>query len=348
MTIDHLPSPLNRYTQESLGFVSAAEGFVFLSGYVAGLTYTRALVQRGAPMVWRRALRRAGQIYGYHLAIFAVVFGLVKLFGVPSGFGAWRPLMELRWLTALLLGASLLCQPKFMDILPMYCMFLVVMPLLLLCLQRKKLWLFWGCAWVVWALAQCGAWNLLAGGLSGRWPVMLGDFDFPAWQLLFVAGLWFGFCRANSPEAAPSHRLTMLAAATVAALCFLVRHGFLLEDFRVQFGDLVSKRALGPLRILNFAAVGALVSFRAIWGERWFWVRWLAYLGRNSLQVFSVHILAVSLIFIGCPGLEESSGCFQLAMVAVALTSLYSAALVRETWRKPATGLPTGDHPGSQ
>src|SRR6266850_5514249 len=39
ITIDHLPSAFAAFTYQSLGFVSAAEGFVFLSGYVAGMVY---------------------------------------------------------------------------------------------------------------------------------------------------------------------------------------------------------------------------------------------------------------------------------------------------------------------
>jgi hypothetical protein len=37
MTVDHLPiNPLFRFTNQTLGFVSAAEGFVFISGVVSG------------------------------------------------------------------------------------------------------------------------------------------------------------------------------------------------------------------------------------------------------------------------------------------------------------------------
>src|SRR5580693_1644014 len=42
MTVDHLPLTLVRkFTWQTFGFFSAAEGFVFLSGLVSGLVYGR-------------------------------------------------------------------------------------------------------------------------------------------------------------------------------------------------------------------------------------------------------------------------------------------------------------------
>ncbi len=41
MTINHLSGPLHAYSFETLGFVSSAEGFVFISGIVAGMVYGR-------------------------------------------------------------------------------------------------------------------------------------------------------------------------------------------------------------------------------------------------------------------------------------------------------------------
>ena len=48
MAINHLPSDLRVITDEGVGIVSSAEGFVFLSGVLAGFVYTRRLWREGA------------------------------------------------------------------------------------------------------------------------------------------------------------------------------------------------------------------------------------------------------------------------------------------------------------
>jgi hypothetical protein len=48
ITIDHLPhDPFEKFTWQTFGFVSAAEGFVFLSGLVSGIVYGRVAIREG-------------------------------------------------------------------------------------------------------------------------------------------------------------------------------------------------------------------------------------------------------------------------------------------------------------
>jgi hypothetical protein len=63
MTVDHLPVSLAKFTWQTFGFISAAEGFVFLSGLVAGLVYGRVAITKGVAAVRQRALRRALTLY---------------------------------------------------------------------------------------------------------------------------------------------------------------------------------------------------------------------------------------------------------------------------------------------
>src|SRR5262249_2044243 len=51
------------FTYERLGSVSAAEGFVFLSGMVVGLVYLPMLQQQGFKVMAKRVWRRATHIY---------------------------------------------------------------------------------------------------------------------------------------------------------------------------------------------------------------------------------------------------------------------------------------------
>lgn len=62
MTLNHLGGPLHAYSFQTLGFFSSAEGFVFISGVVAGLVYGRIGLKQGSPAVTNRTLRRARDI----------------------------------------------------------------------------------------------------------------------------------------------------------------------------------------------------------------------------------------------------------------------------------------------
>ena len=68
ITINHLGSPLSLYTYQPFGFYSAAEGFVFLSGVVAGLVYAH-YAQFGKGSLWKKAFIRARDIYVVHILL---------------------------------------------------------------------------------------------------------------------------------------------------------------------------------------------------------------------------------------------------------------------------------------
>src|SRR6266850_2674865 len=74
MLVDHLPIlfpgmlPLFAWVFECAGYVSVAEGFVFLSGYITGLVYTRVAHESGAVVLWRKAILRALVIYAKYIA----------------------------------------------------------------------------------------------------------------------------------------------------------------------------------------------------------------------------------------------------------------------------------------
>jgi len=69
-----------------LGYVSAAEGFVFLSGFTFALVSAR--YGSGAEFLWHKASARALLIYCYHLIMIisvAVVFWLVPPYRLSAG-----------------------------------------------------------------------------------------------------------------------------------------------------------------------------------------------------------------------------------------------------------------------
>ena len=88
MTIDHLPGLFRLYSYEALGFASAAEGFVFLSGFVAAMVYGR----EADPLRCRTTvLARVRKIYKYHLVLLFGILALALL--IPEYSEGWT-----RWL----------------------------------------------------------------------------------------------------------------------------------------------------------------------------------------------------------------------------------------------------------
>ncbi|HEU0198302.1 MAG TPA: OpgC domain-containing protein, partial [Nevskiaceae bacterium] len=133
MALTHLPTAASRWSSQPLGFVSNAEGFVFLSAFLVGVIYRRPALESlravGTPM-WRRTL----QLYRYQLLTLAFAFTI----GAWLALAGQRPGVSnlLDWylahpVRALLQGALLIYQPPLMDILPIYILFLAATPLLL-------------------------------------------------------------------------------------------------------------------------------------------------------------------------------------------------------------------------
>src|ERR1700738_3360476 len=71
MTLTHLPTRLSNLVNQPFGFVSSAEGFVFLSAMLVATLYIHQGAENSDGVrskLWKRALR----IYGYHLIMLAM------------------------------------------------------------------------------------------------------------------------------------------------------------------------------------------------------------------------------------------------------------------------------------
>jgi len=82
MTLDHLGGPIKKITFQPLGFVSAAAGFIYLSGFVYGLVYTRKYQGSDFRTIRVKSQRRAAVIYLYHhlVLLFVAVPFLLGLY----------------------------------------------------------------------------------------------------------------------------------------------------------------------------------------------------------------------------------------------------------------------------
>ena len=81
MTLTHLPTRWSDPFGQPFGFVSAAEGFVFLSAYLAGMVYTQRNQRRGEQEMRGAFLRRALKIYACQVALLAFAFTVIAALG---------------------------------------------------------------------------------------------------------------------------------------------------------------------------------------------------------------------------------------------------------------------------
>ena len=133
MTLTHLPTRFADFVNQPLGFVSSAEGFVFISALLVGRLYIRELVQN-PPTCARRLWKRSLKIYGYHLLMLALAFTVVAGFAVHTHKAALTNLLTFYLahpLVAIVGSVLLLYCPPLLDILPMYVTFLFFTPMVL-------------------------------------------------------------------------------------------------------------------------------------------------------------------------------------------------------------------------
>ncbi|MFH1350703.1 MAG: OpgC domain-containing protein [Pseudomonadota bacterium] len=289
--------PLVKYIFEPLGFVSSAEGFIFISGIVAGIVYGGMSLQEGQlnskvnKMLRRRAFQRAGVIYFSHMFIFVVVLLGVSAFGREG-----TSLLFTNKLMALVLGSILLYQPTLMDILPMYCLFVLLIPFLIKQFKlRRELWILLSSA-AIWVAAQMGVRGKICCLLSDVIPVRLGYFDIFAWHLLFIFGVFIGFWRRTHKESFIPTRFRLslfIACMAIGSMLFIQRHDLVGFNIMQDLGLSTCRTTLALLRLLNFIVIAYLISRVGVRFPKLLSWRWLSFLGQHSLQVFTFQILVV-------------------------------------------------------
>lgn len=292
MMIDHLGTRMVELTYQPLGFVSAAAGFVMLSGYMNA--YTSPAVDPGLTALMRLAWKRAVRVYRYHFILLLALLVLAVLMSLylrrptmlyPEHGGA---------LAMLVYGALLLHQPSYMDILPMYFFFLLLSAPLLLALHRGHDRAVIASSIACWLLGQFidpQEWLHARLGTGAK----AGSFNLLAWQLLWVTGLYIGFLhKVRRRTAFFQRRAYLWIAVIVAAGFFLARHQWLpLGDAMLAY---VEKDDLRILRVANIASQIVIFCWLIRLVPVGRGLPWFSLLGRYALPVFSFHVLLVYLL----------------------------------------------------
>lgn len=336
MTLTHLPTRVSQYSNQAVGYVSAAEGFILLAAILVARIHQGSSAKYGQSLAVGKLWRRIARIYSYHVVLLGFAFFICGAIAAKFQRVPLENLLDYYLQhpkEALLAAPALLYNPPLLDILPMYIIFMLLTPLILRAAER------WGWRAVlivsgsVWVLAQFNlrAWVYAVAAHAG-FPVPLnetGAFDLFGWQFLWTAGLWLGSARAASVFSKTRiPRWVLLVSAAVAAVMFILRHdGFDVLAGPTLFDALVNKWRLGIFRLIDAAAIGVLlVRFGSPLADTRTGAR-LAVLGRASLEVFSAHVV-LCLVFLGlASGVDPHFEAWQdPIVVAVTIGTLFVVA----------------------
>jgi enterochelin esterase-like enzyme len=370
MVVDHLAgsSPLYVLTGGNRFYTSAAEGFVFLSGLLVGLTYRRIAERDGLSAGLWRLLERAWTLYLLAVGLTLVVLPVSELLGLP-----WATGVDMSNPPALVWSILTLHQTYYLvDVPLLYALLLVVAPLAFILLWTGRTATLLALSWLVWA-----GYQVLPGGTELPWPIQDNNlFQLPAWQVLFFTAMALGFHKERVRAAIPARRdrwllalsglsvvgLISLAAITTPLLDAIQTGGGGATQGNLQWlldlqGNLFAKADVRPGRIVASACVFTLcylatshfwVPIRRVVG--WF----LLPLGQHALYAYSVHIvLAVVLaaasltLHLNATGSPESNTVIQVVSLgviwlAIRARVLYPNEHTRRRWMAAVAPLAAG------
>ena len=281
-------------TWTRIGWSSAAEFFVFFSGFLIGLVYARTLEARGSTMVQARAVQRSWEIYAANVLTLCLTIALLH-----SSFLGSPRLIEAAQLSDLV-GAdageswseflTLVTAPMFFEILQLYVVLLLVAPAVLL-LARVNLLAAFAVSFATWLVVQFNpAINLAA------W-----HFNPFAWQLVFVLGMLFSVADAFARierRFSRSQLLWTTGAFLVTALVIkaIDKSGVALPLVGALHLEGTEKEAVGPLRLVHFLVSVVFVMQlmpRGARAQASLPIRSVARIGRYSLECFCASTVAV-------------------------------------------------------
>ena len=307
MTLTHMPTSASVVSNQTFGFVSGAEGFIFLSAFMVSRLEQHIEQKSGVAATFRDLLKRTIRVYLYHCGLLAIAFTLVAAVGVSFHRLALENLLSYYLQSprqAAIAAALLEYRPSLFDILPMYVIFMALTPVAREVARRWSWKPVLACSTLVWLAAQFG----LRGWVYQHFHPFgiivpynsTGAFNLYGWQLLWMSGLALGSVSGQLPHGRSPLSEIRLKVPPAALKASLIVAGILLflryspADHWMNpdlYGKLIDKWQLGPVRLLNFAALTAIIVRYGGKLTALPLVNRLASLGQASIEVFSVHVL---------------------------------------------------------
>ncbi len=319
------------------GFSDATEIFVFCSGMASAIAFGRGFDRMGWKIGTARVGFRVWQVYWAHIGLFFAVATFLAAIDMTEAYdkvyigtlNLWKFFADPGpQLVGLL---TLTYVPNYFDILPMYMVVLMMMPIVM-ALSRVHLGLVAGFVLLTWLWAQEALWLWL--GFADHhialpaepWSDRTWYFNPFGWQLVFFTG--FAFMRGWLPKPPVTRTLIWIAALIVLANIPLSNIGVRefgfewAKDWRIANRGLFDKSDFGPLRYLHFLALAYLCWVAA--GDKG--ARLLA-VGSGALARGWQHVLAI-ILKVG----QQSLAVFIVSMFTARVSGFVMDNIGRDTW----------------
>jgi hypothetical protein len=309
MVVDHFggDSWLYAITGGNRFYVSAAEGFIFISGFVMGQAYRSKRDRAGLTAAMAEALARARTLYLATVSL-TILFSALYLYtdialwtGRDFGLGI-DSFQEL-----IVAALTLHYTYHGTDILAMYTLLLLGAPIILVALSVGKWPWVLAISWLWWL-----AYQVYPEQASLPWYIRHGEnFPIGAWQVLFVTGHVLGFHRdALTNWLRRFRRLKVFGVALglaittgLISLAWGSENGVQFAFFDIDpnvLNESFFKVPLRPWRLVAFISV-AIVAYT---GVTYLWVPvrrifgWLMLpLGQAALYSYIVHFFLILLVY---------------------------------------------------
>jgi hypothetical protein len=292
-------------------YISAAEGFVIISGFILGIVYFKVIEKEGLRFASTKILKRALKIYW--LAV-----GLTLFFVLLSNYSPLQLWADRQWSQItdpidLLLGTlTMRFAYHGSSILFMYVLFLAISPLILFLLQEGKAKHVLIISWVIWFANMYYPSNFTLPFAS--------NFPLASWQALFVTAMVMGYHRhAITNFFSAKGNLYRYYSLAIGAMSVMLVSLYIAEinggvetifgsiDVHFYIADMHDKSLLPPERIFAI-----FVIFQGLFlASTWLWkllqpvLGWLLIpIGEVSLYSFAMHLVII-VIFYNIPGVRD-------------------------------------------
>jgi hypothetical protein len=298
--IDHVPANfLSYFTLRTFAYSDAAEVFYFMSGYVAAMVYGRTLLRQGVMGSLRQVYKRVWTLYVAHIMLFVLFIAEVSTSVYKSGNLTYDTDLRVDDFLAqpdiaITKALTLQFQPVYLDILPLYIVFLFFLPLALVAVRRNPLILLVPSV-ILYGLVQVWGFDLPSYPQGHTWY-----FNPFAWQLIFSIGVICGHPSSKTRLGILKSPWLLWPAIIIGSVCLVTSATSLIHSLWPAFPAILTeppvadKTTLAPIRLINFLCV-ALIAGRFIPMRSRFWtsrIGWpIVRCGQFSLYVFCFTIL---------------------------------------------------------
>lgn len=295
MLIDHLggePSWFYLITGGNHFFVSVAELFVAISGFLVGTIYVAIVAKHGLGTALRKCLQRAGKLYVLTVLLTLGYAGLALLLG----FGWAPPLSAATWPDFVFDVMMLHRTFEMTDILLLYTLLMLgTLPVLCALAHGYTTPVLAG-SWGLWLLWQCAPQYA-----NIPWPIAANTiFHFSSWQVLFLTALVMGYHRRSLAQLlghVKPHTVLLGSGLLVAGILGLYTWEPTSPALAALLAQGFDKPNLALGRLLAFASFFsfALALVTLAWRPLVRGLGWLLLpLGQRALPAYTLHLVVLA------------------------------------------------------